>query len=305
MDVLADVLRTARAGGAVSARTVVHPPWGLRFDETLRAGFHVVAQGTCWLEREGAAPLQLVQGDVVYLPHGASHALVDAPGRPAVDWRAALDGQVGRDPDADGSGGRTVLLCGSYRLDGNGPSPLLAALPALIHVPAEQAMRGGSLAASVTLLAAEIETDAAGSAVVVERLVDLMLIYLLRTWLAQQPRGTRGWLAALGDPQVGRVLELIHADPGHRWTVEGLARAVGLSRAALARRFTELVGEPPLGYVTRWRMAVASRLLYEADEPLAAVARRVGYESEFAFAKAFKRARGLAPGRYRAAVRAA
>jgi AraC-like DNA-binding protein len=305
MDVLADVLRTARASGALSARTDLRAPWGLHFDEALRAGFHVVAQGTCWLRVGDAPPAQLVQGDVVYLPHGTPHVLADAPGRSTRDWRDLYADQPGPDLVAGGDGARTVLLCGSYRLDAGGPSPLLGALPDLIHVPAEQAAAGGALAASLTLLSAETGARQPGSAVVVDRLVDVLLVYLLRAWLARQPPGHGGWLAALADPQVGRALELLHAEPGRRWTVASLARAVGLSRAAFARRFAELVGEPPLAYLTGWRMTVAARLLRDGNDPLTVVADRVGYDSEFAFAKAFKRARGLPPGRYRAAVRAA
>jgi len=306
VDVLADVLRTARAGGTLSARTVLHAPWGVAFGEELRAGFHVVVQGTCWLRLEdGSEPSQLVAGDVVYLPHGPRHVLSDAPGRPAQDWRRLYDEHAGSEVRVEGGGARTVLLCGSYRLDVDGPSPLLGALPAVVHVPADQAARTGALAASLTLLAAELDATRPGTDVAVERLIDLMLVYLLRAWLARQPADCGGWLAAVADPQVGRALALVHAEPGRRWTVDSLARAVGLSRAAFARRFTERVGEPPLAYVTRWRMTVAARLLREADQPLAAIADQVGYDSEFAFAKAFKRSRGLPPGRYRSAARAA
>lgn len=304
MDVLADVLRTTRAGGTLSVRTVVDAPWGIAFGDLPHAGFHVVVQGTCWLSLEdGSAPRRLVAGDVAYLPHGARHVLSDAPGRPARDWRRLAEDYT--EPPAADEAARTVLLCGAYRLDADGPSPLLAALPAVVHVPADQAARNGPLTASLTLLAAELDARHPGSEVVLERLVDLMLVYLLRAWLARQPADCGGWLAAVADRQVGRALALVHADPGRRWTVASLACAVGLSRAAFARRFTERVGEPPLAYVTRWRMTVAARLLREADQPLAAIAHRVGYDSEFAFAKAFKRARGLPPGRYRSAARAA
>jgi AraC-like DNA-binding protein len=194
-----------------------------------------------------------------------------------------------------------LLLCGSYPLDADGASPLLAALPPVVRVST-----GDSEAVRLTmaLLAAEVDQGEVGADLAVDRLVDLMLVHLLRVWLAQGP-AQGGWLAALADPHVGRALERLHADPGRRWTVAAMGREAGLSRAAFARRFGDLVGEPPLAYLTRWRMTVAARLLRETRLPLAAVADQVGYDSEFAFARAFKRHRHAAPGRYRAAVAAA
>lgn len=296
MDVLADMLAACRAGGALPGRTLLAPPWGLRYGEALRAGFHVLARGSAWLRLDGPDQdwIALVEGDVVFVPHGTPHVIADQPGRPTVDFRLHPAPPSPTDPAA-------VLICGSYPLDAGGPSPLLAALPPLVRVATagSEAMR-----LTMALLGAEAEHADVGGDLAVDRLVDLMLVHLLRVWLSQRP-ADGGWLTALADRHVGPALERLHAEPDRRWTVAALGREAGLSRAAFARRFSELVGEPPFAYLTRWRMTVAARLLRETRLPLAAVADQVGYDSEFAFARAFKRHRHAAPGRYRAAVAAA
>lgn len=321
MDVLTDVLTAARVGGAVFASSEARAPWGLHFEGSRRANFHIVSQGACWIRLDDAVePIRLVQGDVALLPRGTGHVLADDPATPAVEF-AALASACEGDPTADvnlgGAGPATALVCGSYTFDRDGPHPLLRALPPLVHLPATPgeirgggAMGGslggplgGSLEAAVRLLVGEVEHRHPGAQAVVDRLVDILLIYILRAWLDRQPEGCPGWFGAMRDPQIGRALSLVHASPGRRWTIASLGSEVGLSRAAFARRFGALVGESPMAYVARWRMTLAARMLRESDEPLSAVADRVGYDSEFAFAKAFKRLRGQAPGNYRARVR--
>ncbi|WP_405015274.1 AraC family transcriptional regulator [Kitasatospora sp. NBC_01539] len=199
----------------------------------------------------------------------------------------------------DGPGARTVLLCGSYHLDRERPHPLVAGLPELIHLPARRD-RHHALRAAIDMLGAELDDPRPGSDGIVGELIDLLLLYILRAWFDDQPAdATAGWAAALTDPAIAPALRAIHRDPGRAWTVEALADSAGLSRAAFARRFTGLVGEPPLTYLTRWRMTTAARLLRHSDTPIAVVGERVGYGSEFAFAKAFKRAHSVPPGQYR------
>jgi len=307
MDVLTDVLTTARVGGAVFACSEARAPWGLHFEGSRRANFHIVARGACWIRLDGEdGQVQLDEGDVVLLPRGTGHVLADDPDRPAVEF-AALAGGYGGGPAAGvsvgGAGPATRLVCGSYTFNPDGPHPLLRALPPLVHLPASEAGRDGELEAAVRLLTGEVEHGSPGTQAVVDRLVDVLLIYILRAWLERRPEGCPGWFGALRDPQIGRSLSLVHESPGRRWTVASLGAEVGLSRAAFARRFADLVGEPPMSYLTRWRMTVASGMLREGSEPLSVVADRVGYDSEFAFAKAFKRLRGQSPGRYRTEAR--
>lgn len=309
MDVLADVLSNTRLDGKVFCRSEMKAPWGMTFDTSAQAVFHVVARGTCWLRtRSLPAPVQLVQGDVLLLPHGSGHTVLSDPTvRPVSFTELMARGLFDEDGNLrhGGDGPPTVLLCGAYRFEHHGVHPLLSLLPDLIHVPADGDAVAPRLEPTVRMLISEFAQPGPGSAAVTARLVDVLFIHIIRRWLERQPGGAGGWLGAVRDPQVGRALARMHAEPRRNWTVESLAAEVALSRATFARRFRELVGEPPLEYLTRWRMDLASRLLRETDEPLALIAGHVGYTSEFAFNRTFHRVRGLPPGRYREHVREA
>jgi AraC-like DNA-binding protein len=197
-------------------------------------------------------------------------------------------------------GGSTVLLTGTYHMRGEITSRLLDALPALLVLPS-----GSWDSPLVPLLSQEIARDEPGQDVVLDRLLDLLLIAVLRTWFSRPEARAPAWYRALGDPVVGQALRLLHDDPAHPWTVSLLATKAGISRAALARRFTDLVGEPPMAYLTGWRLSLAADLLRDPDATVAAVARRVGYGSPFALSTAFKRVRGVSPQEYRTAATAA
>jgi AraC-like DNA-binding protein len=303
MDVLADALAAMRVGSTRSARTEVRAPWGLRFPAVGGATFHALLSGRCWLLPGGADPVPMAPGDVVFLRRGSTVALADDPTTPLRDftpndWRPTET--IGR-VDIDGPGERSLLICGAYQLGRIRPHPLLSELPDLLHLPAAHARHGG-LPMTVELLGTELEQHRPGRDGVVPALVDAMLLLILRAWAddhASQDAHPVGWAGALTDAAVGGALADLHADPARPWTVAELAARVGLSRSAIAQRFTALVGEPPLTYLTWWRMTVAGRLLRESDAPLSTIAQQVGYSSEFAFAKAFKREHGIAPGRYR------
>jgi len=184
-------------------------------------------------------------------------------------------------------------VCGAYGLDPETPHLLLAALPAWIHVPRARATR--PLTRVVELLLAEIDSTQPGASTAARRLLDVLFIHVLRDWLARQPTESRGWLVALRDPALQRVLGAIHADPTRAWSLPVLAREAAVSRATLARRFADDVGEPPLAYVRRWRLTLAAQALRETQRPVAAIAELVGYGSTEAFQKAFSRDRGLSP----------
>ncbi|MGH3370008.1 MAG: cupin domain-containing protein, partial [Nocardioidaceae bacterium] len=239
MDVLADVVAAMRSGPASSGRTDVRAPWGLRFNQSIGATFHLVLQGGCWLlPPEGEQPLALGPGDAVLLPRGLPHALADQPGTPLVDFDPDAADEIVPSPDSDGgSGARSLLLCGTYRLDRQRPHPVLSALPDIIHLPADPG-RHRTLHTAIALLGEEIDSSPPGSAAVIPSLVDALLVLILRAWLEDQsacPTGN-GWSKALTDTAVARSLELIHDRPGATWTVADLAARVGLSRAAFARR---------------------------------------------------------------------
>lgn len=291
MDVLSDVLATIRTGRPVSGMFQRHAPWGRRYPRIESAGFHIVLQGGCVLLREGAEPIPLGVGDVAFMPRGCEHTLADHPGTPLTE--TARPGEPRHIP---GPGLSTTLLCGSYELAADRTHPLLAELPEVVHIPArlgtQPALRG-----TVDLLAAELADERPGADAAVPPLLDLLLLYILRARLSTATDS--GWAAAFADPAIAAALRRIHEEPSRQWTVAALGSAAGLSRAAFAKRFTTTVGEPPLAYLTRWRMITAARLLRAGDAPLSTVARLAGYGSEFAFGKAFKREYGTAPGHYR------
>ena len=309
MDVLSDVITVMRTGRPRSARIAWHAPWAQQFPTVPgAAGFQIVLQGPCWLIPPDADPLPLGTGDVVFRPHGHGHTLADHPSTPPkapacdpndphVLQRYATD-TIGT-PASPGVP-PTVTLCGAYELDETRAHPLLHDLPELIHLPAHLGMHP-ELRATVHLLATELERPRLGTDAIVPALLDTLLLHILRTWLDRQPTPgiATGWAAALNDAATTAALQAIHRDPARPWTVATLAAEAGLSRAPFARRFAALVGQPPLTYLTWWRMTTAARLLRESDAPLSAIAADVGYTSEFAFAAAFKRRHGTAPGRYR------
>ncbi|ARZ66166.1 AraC family transcriptional regulator [Streptomyces albireticuli] len=316
MDILTEALGSMRTGSPASVRTEGRAPWALRLPPVVGAGFHVVLYGTCWLipledaPGDGPSrpePIALSPGDVIFLRDGRGHILADHPSTPAEEERPEqfCPGSPIGTVTLGGDGPRTSLLCGNYHLDQGRPHPLVRQLPAVIHLQTRHGHHP-ELSAAVQLLGAELENPRIGSDGIVPTLIDSLLLYILRAWFEAQPAAAaEGWAAALGDPAVAPALAAVHDDPSAPWTVEALAERAGLSRAAFARRFTTLVGEPPMAYLTRWRMTTAAELLRESDAPLTVVAARTGYSSEFAFAKAFKRAYGLAPGVYRRGPRAA
>jgi AraC-like DNA-binding protein len=306
MDVLANVLAVTKLGNTVLGQAELLPPWGLEVGPQTKAAVHLVQRGTCWLRLEGESePTRLVHGDVVLVARGSHHTLTDSPKTPAEPYAQALDKMKHRvaalrEPAVDS----TVLLCAEYDFDQEGPHPLLALLPKLIHIPADAAQEDGPLQKVVRLLLLEASAHQSGADLVVPRLVDVLLVYVVRAWLNRQPQGGAGWFGALRDPQIGRALSLIHQSPERAWTVAELANEVAQSRAAFARRFHELVGEPPLAYLTRWRMSLAAKLLRTTDAAMDSIATQVGYESPTAFGKAFRKHVNMSPGRCRSMTRA-
>ncbi|MEU6828527.1 AraC family transcriptional regulator [Nocardia beijingensis] len=296
MDILSEAIAAIRTGSPASGLFIRHAPWGRRYPVVPGAGFHVVLQGSCWVVPPDGEPMALGAGDVLFMPRGADHDLVDSLDTPVTE--IALPGEP---REIVGPGVRTALLCGAYELGRGRTHPILDELPEFIHLPARPG-RHPALRGAVDLLAAEIAEPRQGSDAAVPAILETLLLFILRAWFDEQADlRSSGWAGAFADPAVAAVLRAVHEEPARAWTVADLGDIAGVSRATLARRFLATVGEPPLAYVTRWRMLTAARLLRDTDSSLAAVARRVGYTSEFAFAKAFKREYGLAPGGYRRA----
>jgi AraC-like DNA-binding protein len=305
-DVLADVLDMLRVRGAVTACVRAHAPWGMTLHREPGATFHAVTAGSCWIRVADRPPRELHAGDVVLLPTGAAHVMASAPTGPSRSWDRVTQGLT---PTADGefviegTGGSTRLICASYHYDREVAHPLVSLLPPLLMVGGQEMAEGSAVPTTLRLLRHELSARSAGWETIVNRLIDVVFVQVIRAWL--EGRGEQGtsWLRALRDPIIAQTLTRMHAEPAVPWTIDRLAREANLSRATLVRRFGALVGEPPLAYLTRWRMELAARNLRETDDPVGAIAHRVGYESEFAFSRAFVRLRGHPPGRYRAAAR--
>src|SRR5690349_11212275 len=307
MDALTAVLAVAGVRGTVAATLDAAEPWGLALDAVPGAAFHAVTDGLAWLRIAGRADTRLMPGDVVLLPTGIAHVLASAPGAGTMpfDHAAAERALAAGESLRLGTGpGQTRVLCASYRQDPAVTVPLLTLLPDVLHIPARQA--GAALDATLRLLASEISQPQPGAAAVLDRIVDILLVQLLRAWLATDPARARtpSWLSALTDPVAGPALAVLHTQPGRDWTIPSLAAAIGVSRATLARRFPAQVGCTPAAYLTRWRMDLAAVRLRDTDDTVGVIARSLGYTSEYAFNRAFARHRHMPPGRYRTRSRA-
>ncbi|MEV0311240.1 AraC family transcriptional regulator [Nonomuraea fuscirosea] len=301
MDVLSDVVAFMRGGRPTSTRFSWRAPWGTWFRTADgSASFMLVLRGSCWFVPPDGEPVPLSVGDVVFLPHSDSFGLTDDPARTLAEADCGAHHELYGSAGTDGAGPETVVLAGGYRLDPDRTHPILSSLPGVIHLPATLGSHSG-LRAAVELLAAEIDNPRSGADVVVSSLLEMLQLYVLRAYFETQdePCTLSGWAAALADPGIGRALDAVHRDPARHWTVEELGVRAGMSRAGFARRFAALVGQPPLTYLTWWRLMNGARLLRDSDASVAEVAERMGYASEFAFGNAFKRQFGVPPGRYR------
>ncbi|MBQ0977468.1 AraC family transcriptional regulator [Micromonospora zamorensis] len=310
MDAVASLLNGPRAQGAFLLRSVLTPPWSMRIEDQAPLTLVAMVQGDAWVLADESAAVRLGPGDLAIIRGPDPYTVADDPATaPQViihpgQLCTTPDGQElpemmelgvrtwGNSPD-----GPTMLLTGTYTMRGEVSQRLLSALPPLLVVA------GHSWDSPlVPLLAAEIVKDDPGQEAVLDRLLDLLLIAALREWFARPAAKAPGWYRAHSDPIVGRALQMLHNNPAQPWTVASLAARTGVSRAALARRFTALVGEPPMSYLTEWRLALAADLLREPGATVGAVARHVGYGSSFALSTAFKRNRGVSPREHRLAA---
>ena len=306
-DVLSDLLDGSRLRGQVFCQAVARPPWSVRFAARPEAIFHLVTAGTALLIA-GRTTLALAQGDLVLLSRGDAHALADHPASKPIDlatWIATHDPREPMMRIGGSRGPETRSLCGAYQFDGLGiHHPVLRLLPPVVHLAAARTRADLDLAATLSSLAREQERGTRGSAVIVSRLLDVAFVQIVRAWADDQPLGGAGWIGALTDTMLARALSAMHGDLGRAWDVDELARAAATSRATLGRRFAAAIGEPPLSYLTRARMQQAAQRIRSSDAALGEIAGEVGYHSEFAFNRAFRRVFGVPPGTYRRSLRA-
>ncbi|MCP3804477.1 AraC family transcriptional regulator [Allokutzneria sp. A3M-2-11 16] len=292
MDAFGDLLRGVRANGALFGRTVLTSPWALRFVDGATLTLCTMINGEGWVVSDDGRRTHIPHRGTVIVRGPAPFVVVDDPSREvheALDIRCATTCPSTLDSDA------AAMVVGIYTLESGVGRRLLAALPPVLVAPEEC---GGEDDAVLRFIAEEAAAERPGQQVVLDRLLDWLLVCTLRAWF---DRSAPAWYQAQSDPVVGQALRALHSDPARSWTVASLASSVGVSRAALAKRFTALVGEPPLTYLTGWRMDLAADLLAEPESTVASVARRVGYADGFAFSAAFKRVRGVAPSALRLA----
>jgi AraC-like DNA-binding protein len=316
MDALADLLDGVRARSAAFCRVVLEPPWAMRIADEAPLALATAVHGSAWIVPDDAEPVRIGPGDVAIIKGPDAYTVCDHLDTPpsaivhpgnrltttdGVDVTASLrlsphTRALSQSPDSGLPAGAAIIASGTYQATGDVSGRLLAALPPVARVP------GADVGSPIlALLAAEVAQDEPGQQVVLDRLLDLALISTLRVWFARLDADAPGWYRAHGDPLVGPAMRAIHDDPARTWTVAGLAAAVGYSRAAFARRFTAVIGEPPMTYLTRWRLDLAADLLRTTDDNIESIARQVGYANAFALTVAFKRTRGITPRQHRLA----
>ena len=303
MDALAGLLDGARAHGAFLLRSVMDPPWSIRIEDRAPLSLMAMVRGEAWVVPDDGTPVSLRPGDIAVMRGPDPYTIADDPQTPPHvvihpgQRCTTLDGEslaqamdLGVRTWGNNLGGSTVMLTGTYEGASAIGQRLLGALPALLVL-----RRDTWDSPLVTFLADEIVKEDPGQEVVLDRLLDLLVIAAIRTWFSRPDAEAPAWYRAHTDEVVGKALRMLHNNPAHPWTVAELAAECGISRAALARRFTELVGEPPMTFLTGWRLALAADLLRESDATVGSVAHKVGYGSPFALSTAFKRVFGVSP----------
>jgi AraC-like DNA-binding protein len=315
MDALSETLRVVRLVGAIFINARFTAPWCYQSPRADTAApllepgaervviFHLITEGECFVEIDGQPPLRLGAGDAVVFPQGDAHRMCSAPGiAPATGAR--LDAVLARRPRtlAYGGGGATTrLVCGYLACDARLARLLLAGLPQVVRVNVRGSNAGVWLEASLRYALSEARSPRPGGAGVLAKLAEVLFIEVLRLHMHQRGEGRTGWLAGVGDRVVGAALNSIHKRPAHVWTLDDLARAAGTSRSVLAERFQQLVGSSPMQYLTQWRMLLATNLLCRSNAPLARIAEDVGYQTDTAFSRAFRREFGVPPATWRRA----
>jgi AraC family transcriptional regulator, alkane utilization regulator len=319
MDPVSDVLRAVRLGGAVYLNAEFTAPWCTigQTDASLCTGylprservvaFHLFTEGTGWAQladdRNSAIPVSA--GELLVVPQGEAHILGSAPDLSPVPAASLLGSQLETTPGEvmklsyGGGGARTRLVCGFLACDDTLSNPVLSALPRIFKLDMRNDPRSAWLESSLEFAAAEAAEWRPGRAAILGRLSELLFVEAVRRCIDALPADRTGWLAGVRDRFVGRALSMLHTQPAHSWTVDELARKVGLSRSALAQRFHDLLGQPPMQYLARWRLQIAAQELLTGSRSLASVAEQVGYDSEAAFNRAFKREFGMPPAGWR------
>ncbi len=302
-DPLGETLHLLRLTGTLYCRTELGAPWGIDLppiDGCMM--LHIVTSGHCLLEIEGSETLALQTGSLALVPHGTAHILRSGPrtyAAPLFDIPVEQVSERYEFMRHGGDGEITQTICVVVRFDHVAAEHLIDLLPGVLQIDAWQDDQDDWLQSTLRFISREAKELRPGGETVITRLADILVIQMMRTWIDQTPTESHGWLAALRDGQIGRALTLMHREPARKWTVEELAQEVGMSRSAFSARFTQMVGDSALQYLTRWRLQLARMKLRETSAPISTLAREFGYQSEAAFSRAFKRVFGVSPGSVR------
>ncbi len=302
-DPLGEALHLLKLTGTFYCRSVLSEPWGVElppFEDCMM--FHIITSGHCWLKVEGDPPVLLQQGSLVLLPHGLGHKIVSAEQQettPLFDIPVETVSERFEVMRFGGGGEVTQLTCGVVRFDHVAGQELIKFLPRVMHINTWAEEEDSWLQSTLRFIAREARELRPGAETVITHLADILIIQAIRSWLGSSPQSNTGWLAGLRDRQIGRALSAIHRNPEFYWTVNSLAKEVGMSRSGFSARFSEIVGESAMRYLTRWRMQLARIQLKNTSDPLIVLAENLGYQSEAAFCRAFKRVFGVSPGSMR------
>jgi AraC-like DNA-binding protein len=317
MDALSDALSAVRMTGAIFYHAECTAPWGFavpsldRVAHLLAPGterlvpYHLVAEGNAFVKFEGAGEVALTAGDVLVIPHGDAHLVRNGSPATLIDSEASLGEYLTgslRVMRLGGGGERTTFICGYFGCERHADRLFLSGLPQWIKVDVRGTSAGAWVESSIRYLVSAADAELPGQAILLSKMAEALFVETLRRYMEQLPEDQTGWLAGARDPFVGGSLALMHRKPWHPWSVAELADTLGTSRSVLAERFARLLGEPPLTYLGRWRLQLAARLLQTSQRPIVQIAADVGYESQAAFNRAFKREFGAPPAKYRKAI---
>ncbi len=299
-DPLGETLYRLRLDGSLYAQSDLTAPWGVSMPVLPgKMMFHIITQGQCYLQVADKEPLLLRQGSLVLIPHGRGHRIMDVPGSDITDFFDLPVKRISERYESlrfGGDGAATKLTCCVMSFDHVAGQQLIAQLPEVLHIDAWESDIDRWLQHTLGFIAREASTQKPGGQTIITHLADILVIQAIRSWIDSAPEANQGWLAALRDKHIGSALMAIHRAPEKNWTVDLLAKEVGLSRSGFSARFTELVGQSAMRYLTQWRMQLARAKLLENKISLAELAEQLGYQSEAAFARAFKRIMGIPPG---------
>lgn len=297
-DILADILRVGELGSRIICRPELPDPWGLIFTPQNKAYFHIIKKGSCFFYPGGQkSPITLHQGDVLFVPKVNNYRLTsskDVKGKNYIEEIKRINKLLKKDGDKT-----TRMICGSYELNSNMSLPFFSLLPSYIHLTSEDINRFPELGQVVQMLTREDSTARLGGDLIIARVIDILLIQIIRFWLENCATESVGWLMATLHAEIGRVLSIIHERPEEKWTIDSLAKEAAVSRTKLFNAFTKAVGMSPIQYLTNWRIDLSKQLLGASDLSIFEIANSVGYESESSFGRIFKKIEKVSPGKFR------